>query len=622
VRYDEIVGGELVRSAPDALAELSEALTLPGDVLTDVIDGDSGDNAPAPGPPPRSSPPPGPAAPPAGSALPRAIGAAWDPERGEAEDADHPLSRAARTALRFRGVFGTHTHRHAAGTPVLPVFRVLDTDVGGFRPESAQASGLPGMKDAVFVVGPEADHLGWPLVVHRAHRPWPVSGVRSWRQEGVDIVALADETLYAANEVNLRTGDIYVALESACPEPMAASLYPGVVSPTTESRLLTRLVKFPSGERPRVVTGVGLGAGYGDGSDAIVPSVVVDEVVFGDPRFARGVGGAAPATSTLAGQMALSSSFGVGQTNFTVWHQAIQTSFGLYETAQQLLNQMPEDGGLLRIGGEIVAYVSRDVTTGTIAVLAGGRALLGTVEQPHQRGETVTWLEHIPVTTLAVDISGSDSTLPIVDATGFPRRGLVLIGSELVHYTRLRAGALEMPRSSSEPGAKDEKGDGLFRGRFGTAAGGHTAGEAVILFPFRYWDLWAPRSDAPEVAYLGLELSEPTAWFESYFWDWQSSVAGGSRIGVLVRGREETPWDADPREAEGLWVSWDGRPDGLEIPLGIQSDRLEWRVFVEYEPGAFDPATGLAHGWKATPRLSRLGVSYLAPGRVLRSVER
>jgi hypothetical protein len=58
------------------------------------------------------------------------------------------------------------------------------------------------------------------------------------------------------------------------------------------------------------------------------------------------------------------------------------------------------------------------------------------------------------------------------------------------------------------------------------------------------------------------------------------------------------------------------------LPVDAQSDRIEWRVFARYGSGAFDPLTGLAHGWKNAPRLKSLGVTYFGPGRVLRSVDR
>jgi hypothetical protein len=53
-----------------------------------------------------------------------------------------------------------------------------------------------------------------------------------------------------------------------------------------------------------------------------------------------------------------------------------------------------------------------------------------------------------------------------------------------------------------------------------------------------------------------------------------------------------------------------------------QSDRAEWRVHAVYDQRAFDPVTGLSHGWKRTPKLRLFSVFYYAPSTTLRSMER
>ena len=116
-------------------------------------------------------------------------------------------------------------------------------------------------------------------------------------------------------------------------------------------------------------------------------------------------------------------------------------------------------------------------------------------------------------------MSAASAALPILDATGFPSEGTVLVDDELIHYTRIREGALEMPSASTVPGAMDGNGGGLFRGRFGTEPAGHRQGAPVILFPFRYWDRQAEHADAPELAYFGLAVDQPGAFWRSVFWD-------------------------------------------------------------------------------------------------------
>jgi hypothetical protein len=90
---------------------------------------------------------------------------------------------------------------------------------------------------------------------------------------------------------------------------------------------------------------------------------------------------------------------------------------------------------------------------------------------------------------------------------------------------------------------------------------------------------------------------------------------------VLQRCKN-APWDADPESDKRLAVFFDGQKNGDAIPIGTQSDRFDWRVFVDYLPGAFDPVTGNAHGWRQTPRMRMFSAIYFAPSITLRSVER
>lgn len=615
VRYDtvQVAQGQLVRDHPRALAffgdepgypNLYTTLTL-GRVLDegDIADPDDDPLFSANGPPP--APPAEPPVPPA----PRAIGPDWDPVLGESEIEDYPLTNAVAAAFQFRGVLGTYTHEHPPQTPVLPVFRLDDRGPDG---------GLPGARDAIFASGPEADHIGWPLVVQRGHLPAPDYLAASWQQapEGT-LVALAAQPVQTSHR-GFRLLDVHVALQTACPEPIAAF---AASDTANDTRLRGRITKFPSGERPRIVAQVAVGGAY-DGQDGPVPQAVVDEVAFGSPEVFYGLPGASPPSYTQGASMILTSPMDSSTTDLRVSATTFLVAGGRYGSTPETLGQLPEGGGLLRVGDEIVAYAERDTETGLLRLATNGRGLLGTTPQPHQTGEAVTYLAHVRATALEVDVGPGDALLPVASLDGFPPEGTVLIERELVHYTRPRDGAIEMPQASREPGARDGEGDGLFRGRYGTAAAAHPAGSAVICFPFRYWDRWARRADAPELAYLGLELDQPGAWWSSVFWDVDPPVHGQCRIGVLQRTDPGVPWDEDPDHEPALTEMWEGRDGDEALPVDVMSDRVEWRVFVSYDAGAFDLDQGLSHGWKETPRLRRLGASYLAPGRVLSSVER
>ena len=540
---------------------------------------------------------------PAAPAIQAAPSAVWDPRIGKSENDAFPLSEAIETAFQFRGVFGTYSHRQAAGTKILPVFQT--------------APGKPGRLDAAFLVGANPDHVGWPVTVHRSHFPALRIGTTRWTQPDPETpsapVRASGETLVDQDAFLLER--TFVALQEATPQPFSPDPAPAATDP----RLRTRLVCPPSGELPRIVGRVAVGGGFDGAQGGAIPAATVDEIVFGDAQFGRKSPGDPDA---IAGQsLIVSNELSDQSTDLVVVPKALQLASGPIALDHEFLTELPSDAGLLKLGDEIVAYSARDPQSGQITLAAnGGRGLLGTRPQPHHAGEFATFLESHPVGVLAASLSATDSALQLVSVEDFPTEGTVLVDDELIHYTRIRENLLEMPRASTVAGKTDGKGGGLFRGRYGTTPAAHTQGTVVILFPFRYWDRWQARADAPELAYFTLSVDQPSAWWDSFFFDTED--ADSARIGVLARFDPEAPWDGEPDEDPRLRLLWRGDAEGKAIPIGRQSDRVDWRVFVKYDGGAFDPATGLAHGWKQTPTLKRLAAFYFAPPTVLSSVER
>jgi hypothetical protein len=358
--------------------------------------------------------------------------------------------------------------------------------------------------------------------------------------------------------------------------------------------------------------------GDADGGGA-VPSALADEVAFGDAQFARGTPGLDPEHVNGA-SLVLSADADESAVELFVAPQTVRIALANISASYDYLDELPGNGGLLRIGEEILAYASRDPQTGRIELAQDGRGRLGTRAQAHETHDPVLFLEHRVATVLVGPVGASDSTLPVASTDGFPPEGLVLVGDELLHYTHQRGNAFEMPRASTVPGAMDGRGEGLFRGRFGSQPAAHAAGDAVILFPLRYPDRWARRADAPELAYFGFGVSQPSAFWSGVFFDKQDSDS--ARLGLVQRTSPDVPWDADPEQDERLRVLGHGELEGRPVPIGRQTDRIEWRAFVEYQAGAFDPISGVAHGWRQTPRLTMLSAFYLAPPVTLRSVER
>jgi hypothetical protein len=342
-------------------------------------------------------------------------------------------------------------------------------------------------------------------------------------------------------------------------------------------------------------------------------------VLFGGAVFARNAPNQATSSAQGAG-LWLSAEAAQAATQLYVDPKALRLPADIQWSNNEYLSELPEDAGLLQVGDEIVCYSSRTPSAGLFEVASAGRGLLGTRAQPHHAHEAVQFMEDWPVSVLSGDLSATASLIPLGSTQDFPSEGLVLIEDELVHYTHLEGNSLGMPRASGEPGKLDRKGGPLFRGRFGTTPAGHASGTPVILFPFRYWDRWAERADAPELAHFDLGIDQPSAWWESCFF--MKTDVEGAQIGVLERDDPEVPWDADPERDPRLVLHWKGDLEGAPLSIAKQSDSLRWRVFVKYSADAFDPRLSQRHGWRQTPRLERLGAFYFAPSAVLRSVER
>ena len=172
-------------------------------------------------------------------------------------------------------------------------------------------------------------------------------------------------------------------------------------------------------------------------------------------------------------------------------------------------------------------------------------------------------------------LQGIPGRLPFgVGAGGIPAEPLIGLGKhrgdELLHYTTLSGAVLAMPRLSVEPGGMDGRGAGLFRGRFGTTPTAQNAGAPVILHPFRYWDRWADRADAPELAYFGFGVDQPNAFWRSAFFEAEEPSSGAAHIEVLQRvtqylGQPPVPWDADPADFADLMLLDTGSREGHAI---------------------------------------------------------
>ena len=609
VRYDTITpDGHLVRNERTALIDLRATLTLNNDGRTvqGGIPAGGGGGGGGGGAPSFLLAEPASAAP---AQVGPSAASLWQAWWGTNEDTNLPLTRAARSVFQFRGVCGTHSHDHAAGVEILPVWRVLRSGVEG---------GEPGRFDSVFLMDQSANSLGWPVRVHRTYRPSDRT-VATWTFDAANpMMPTADQVGTAPEDAQILSRNaVMIALDTQAQAPVPVTVQSGTSTPNYESRTLARVIKHPSGERPREADRVVIGRDLRGGAAA---DMILDEVVFHTTGFGGG------SNSPLqGGQLALNQDLSEAGLQFNVRPQTLRIAAFNWSLDTLWLEDLPRDAGLLQLGEEIVCYSSYDATSGTVNVTPGGRGLLGTRDQTHEIGATASYLEHMVVSILSANIGAGDATLPLVDTAGFPPSGTVLVGTELVHYTRIAGSGLDMPRRSSEPGAKNGQGDGMFRGRFGTVPTGHSAGTPVILFPYRYHDRWTEKADAPELGYFGLALDQPNAYWRTSFFAAEEPGSGQVKIEVLQRlssrGQPAPPWDGEPGVTRGLTLLREGMPRGEGHPIRTQADLVEWRVHARYLNGAFDEQAGLAHGWKQSPRLRTFGAELTAPSLVLRRVD-
>lgn len=569
--------------------------------------------------------------PPYVEALLKEVKATRADEIGYVESGVQPIDFWAGRYLGFRGPreTGTSTHAQEAGALVLPVFRALDR----WGP-MASLYGRPGRHDRIALVegnqaaqavgasaGPQVEWrtVNWTARIQYYNEADPA--IPSAAHPST-LVALTEEVrgLFAQGDLGL--GGRSSTGGRSGGQAQQANRF--------DRREVTRIVKFPSGEMPWRFRGR-VQFGMPQTTEGFPADGLIDGVELGP--VTRTLGGVAP-------QLLLAFPIGEAGGGRLTLRPDIVVPGEVVSTDFNLGRLLPESGCLLQVGREILAVRSVG-EAGEITLAEGGRGLLGTQPSGHGMWEHATVLERPAATTLSMNADAGSPFLAVARADAFPvDRGLVLVDRELVHYVYSRRNlSLEMPARQAPAGWKPEEqteeqegrfkiGDGLFRGRFGTVPDAHPAGAAVIEFPFRYWDSWAERADAPEMHHLDLFLPSPRALFRSITWveelpeahvdlhalvridgraEWSEPPAGDA-VSQTPRERGLLLFDAPTREERPRWI-------------GLQGSQLEVRFFPVYKPGAFDPVLFLAQGWKSAPTLRKVEISYEAPTVLLEEQE-
>ncbi|GEM_PF-2076827 len=600
VRYNYVEGNLLVRSRRSAVLRLGRFLTGRNSSL--LVRGDA-----------RSVTIP----------IPPALGNLVKPpvtgrkEIGEPDVLEASLSYAARRVFAFRGdpFTGTSTHTQGANSIVTPVFRtVLASTL-----ERSLDLGRPGRGDRVALIStagknpapPEWHTVQWaarlPVFDGRALIPGQKQGGRSGSR---------NRARNSSGQGRGRSGILGYAGNLVALQKGAGTLLIGQKF-QEETRLLDRIVKFPSGELPmRLQDRARFGAsGQKDIADF---RGLLDDVQTYTGFQTSILSNGRP--NTWLGRLSAPCSAGDRELKI------LGTQRG---TGSIIRIGRARRTGLLWIGGELLAMSSLDRSSGRIQV--SGRGLLGTEARAHDRGEPIYYVACRPATVLGANMTAQVGGLYVAEPQNLPNvTGTVLVDRELMHYTWQRAGLLEMPsrmESLTDQGSgnldQGNQGTGLFRGRYGTIPSGHQNASAVISWPIRYWDRYTDRAEDPELATFSFGMEAPDVYLSEVYWE-EEIPDSHLDLELLVRADERVPFSADPDKTAFLWRFRDPKGTNKQGKLRIdaQASRWDFRFGVRYLSGAFDPVQFLSTGWKKTPILKTFGWSYQAPTRILSQEER
>ena len=503
-------------------------------------------------------------------------------------EVDFPAVYAARLGLSFRGdpFTGTTAHAHGGNAVITQVHR-FELDWGNY----GAFTGRAGRNDRIALVRGSDRVQGNTPAINWLTINW------SCRRFGWDAkdIAPGGERLgpWPFQLAGFKSG-------------IGAQVFagPSQRDDVGDPRLLDRAIKFPSGELPAAYCEQ---AWFGASQlrDRKPARGLVDEIDIVQHDFPR---------SQYPLAAVLDAAFDATAQEFKVRLDGAIKSTG-WHGQQGVGGQFPQNGGLLRIDGEILAYETQ--ADGLFKIARNGRGLLDSDPKAHDEGALVYFLDQVPCGILAESVQATSPELLVTSLNELPRfGGTVLLGTELLHYTWTSGDQmLEMPKWT-DPAQPDTAGKGLLRGRYGTVPVGASGGEPVIWFPFRYWDRQQERADDPELAHFQLTLGEAPVYFTGLLWE-AEEVDPRVQLHCLVRIDGRGSFAADPKQTPGLFRFEKGKIDGKANPIGFQGSRLEARFVTRYQPGVFDGATFKENAWKMAPRCKAVGFTYEGESRIL-----
>lgn len=495
------------------------------------------------------------------------------------DDRDTTLE-AIRLAFDFRGVLGTFDHAQTAGTSLVPVFRTV-RGAGAW-------TGYVGRLDRVAVMQPGSDGVSNPQ--------WFTV---EW---GAPSRPTDDRIHQNAN---------YVAFQQTPGIPFLhtdlSSINPA--EDGFDPRMIARLCKFPSGERPSHLQILNLGGS----STAGTFQGFIDEVQM---MTAGGMG--PPQLMTARGAFVLEEDLSATEVDSLELNDyaLVVATQRYYAQSSGAYFSLLQSSGLIDIDGERIAYSDFDPGTGLMTLAPNGRGVHGTEPRGHAAGASVNIVDGRPSTVLSAALEAEGEFISTDSTSGFAARPLLLVGDELMHPTLPMFGGtgFSMPRRRPRPDQDDDGGEALLRGRFGTLPAAHQIGTLVYSMPVRWEDRWIPQCNDPGGAWFQLGFHEPEAFWRGLRFN-ADLPDSSHHIRVAVRAGT-ADWEDEPGVSPGLLQLESKDMHKGMLPINLASDRLELRFSFDWDTGAFDAVDFLSTGWLQAPRLRDILIDYMAESRV------
>jgi hypothetical protein len=259
---------------------------------------------------------------------------------------------------------------------------------------------------------------------------------------------------------------------------------------------------------------------------------------------------------------------------------------------------------LLKIDDEYIGAYSTEWSGDCTGILLTRcvRGMLGTTAADHPDGSRITVIPWPKVGVFSGAASGTGFGIQITNwQQDVPREGYLQVQmpqgrGEIVPYRQTTLGWFERH--------VDVNNNPCFRSAFGSPRTNWADGDFAVFLPVRYWDLYAPRVDSVQgVIFQTTETCRDAYWRTIH---WTETETTGKDVIFLMRFDGSPDWtDAPTNKPGGLYMF--GDPDD-ENRIGVQADKVEIRVFMTYNSGAY-----LTDVWKTTPTLERYDIEYTQP---------